>query len=141
MCDDAAMPLDLPVTVWTDDIRRGFDESEGTRAWVPHMDVLEGPNRLEIRVDVAGVPVDALRLTVQAGTLVVAGEKPHQCRAGAVFHVAERGCGRFARTIPLRLAFDAAGIRATLDRGELRIVVPRMEERRGREIVIPIASS
>ena len=107
--------------------------------WVPPMDVVERPEGLEVIVDLAGVN-GAVRVTVKGGMLLIAGEKrqPHRCAAGAAFHVAERTFGAFARAIPLRLAFDAAAIKATLTRGELRIVVPRIEDRRGREIDIPI---
>jgi HSP20 family protein len=136
------MSLDLPATAWADEMRRALETRETTPAgWAPPMDVLEGDDRLEIRLDVAGVPRDAIRVSVRGGTLLIAGQKPHACRVGAAFHVAERACGRFARALPLALAFDASAIRATLTQGELRIVIPRIEERRGREIEIPVVSS
>jgi HSP20 family molecular chaperone IbpA len=77
---------------------------------------------------------------VQAGTLIVSGVKRPLacCGVGAAFHVAERTFGQFVRKVPLRRAFDASAIRATVHQGELRIVIPRMEERRGREIPIAI---
>ena len=107
-------------------------------AWVPPMDVVERPDGLEVILDLAGVDAN-VRVAVKAGNLVITGDKrPHRCASGAAFHVAERTFGPFSRTIPLRLAFDAATIKATLTRGELRIAVPRIEERRGREIDIPI---
>jgi HSP20 family protein len=111
-------------------------------AWTPPMDVVERPDLLEIRLDLPGVPLDAIRVSVRNGTLSISGDKPHVgCRQGAAFHVAERACGRFARTIPLRLAFDASRIRASFRQGELRIEVPRIDERRGREIQIPVVAS
>lgn len=110
-------------------------------AWTPPMDVIERPDLVEIRLDLPGVPMAAIRVTAKAGVLLISGDKPHACRGGAAFHVAERTCGRFARAVPLRLAFDAARIRATFRQGELRIEVPRIEERRGGEIVIPVVAS
>jgi HSP20 family protein len=113
-----------------------------TTGWTPPMDVVERPDCVEIRLDVPGVPLAALRVSVRAGTLVVSGDKPPAtCCSGAAFHVAERACGRFTRSIPLRLAFDASAIRASLRQGELRIEVPRIDERRGREIQIPVVAS
>jgi HSP20 family molecular chaperone IbpA len=109
-----------------------WDEEGGpTAGHVPPMDIVERPDDVEIRVDVA----------VAGRHLRIAGFKrpPCSCAPGsAAFHVAERTFGHFARTIALRRAFDASAIRATLAQGELRIVVPRLEERRGREIEIPI---
>jgi HSP20 family protein len=110
--------------------------------WTPPMDVIERPDGVEIRLDLPGVPLAAVRVSVRASALIVSGDKPPaSCCAGAAFHVAERACGRFIRTIPLRLAFDASAIRASLRQGELRIEVPRIEERRGREIQIPVVAS
>jgi HSP20 family protein len=131
MCDDGRlMPLQL-------DIR-----DTQAAAWTPPMDVVERPDLLEIRLDLPGVPLAAIRVTVRDGALVISGDKPHAaCCRGAAFHVAERTCGRFARAIPLRLAFDASRIRASFRQGELRIEVPRIEERRGREIEIPVVAS
>jgi len=106
--------------------------------WLPPTDVLERTDGLEIFMDLAGVG-DRLRVSVVDDILVVSGEKaPGPCNAGAAFHVAERTFGRFQRAIPLRIPFDAHAIRATFFQGELRIVVPRIEDRRNREIVIPI---
>jgi HSP20 family molecular chaperone IbpA len=74
--------------------------------------------------------------------LVVAGEKPAlSCstqRDQTRFHLAERGFGRFVRIVPLPGAFDPASAAATLDGGELRITLPRIVDRRGTTIAIPI---
>jgi HSP20 family molecular chaperone IbpA len=72
---------------------------------------------------------------------VIAGRKlPGTCvDQEAAFHLAERSFGRFARAVRLAGAFDAGNASATLQGGELRIVLPRIDERRGREIHILIA--
>jgi HSP20 family protein len=136
------MPLDFPLAVWTDEMTRMLDSRDTVPAgWAPPMDVIERPDRLDIQLDVPGVPLESIRVAVRAGSLVISGDKPSAaCCTGAAFHVAERACGRFSRAIPLRLAFDASQIQATLRQGELRIVVPRIEERRGREIQIPVVA-
>jgi HSP20 family protein len=138
------MPLPLDVQGWADELRRAFQEEDefvrrGSAAeWSPPTDVIEHPDGLEVLMDLSGVG-DRLRLAVADQSLVVSGEKcPGRCAAGAAFHIAERTFGRFRRIIPLRIAFDAAAIKATLIQGELRILIPRIEERRGREIVIPV---
>jgi HSP20 family protein len=137
------MPSPLDVHGWVDDLRRVFrDEDEAARHrstdWLPPTDVIERADGIEVIMDLAGVD-DRLRVSVVDCALVVSGEKSTgPCNAGAAFHVAERTFGKFQRAIPLRMAFDAGAIKATLFQGELRIVVPRIEDRRGREMVIPI---
>ena len=129
---------------WADELRQALREAgvplgREASGWVPPMDVIERPEGIEVILDLAGVR-GAVRVTVKGGVLVVAGEKrqPGKCAHGAAFHVAERTFGAFIRAVPLRMAFDAAGIKARLANGELRISVPRIEDRRGREIDIPI---
>jgi HSP20 family molecular chaperone IbpA len=52
----------------------------------------------------------------------------------------ERGFGRFARAVRLGRACDASRARAAFDRGELRISIPKIADRRGRARTIPITS-
>jgi len=75
--------------------------------------------------------------------LIVAGRKiPGQCQhVEAAFHLAERSFGRFARAVKLSGAFDAGKAEAALTAGELRITLPRFDERRGRKIRVPIRTA
>jgi HSP20 family protein len=138
------MPLPVDIPGWADELRRVGREGEGgvrprsSADWLPPTDVIERSDGLEILMDLSGVG-ERLRISVVDDILVVSGEKsPGPCNAGAAFHVAERTFGRFHRAIPLGLPFDAGQIRATYFQGELRIVIPRIEDRRSHEIVIPI---
>lgn len=128
------------------EIRRAFEELDrqmGSRSpgeYVPPVDVFDAADGLTIIVDLPGVPVSGLRALIKNGVVIVIGEKPSapcSCE-GAQFHIAERSFGRFARGVRLHGSFDGARARAFLTGGELRIVIPRLEERRGSEIIIPI---
>ena len=129
-----------------EDIRRLFqwlDESQGgpPAECVPAVDVFETSETVEILVDLPGVPADAIRVAWSRGVVVIAGQKaPAGCQAhtGAAFHLAERGFGRFTRIIRLAGALDAGRAHATLSGGELHIVFPRIDERRGGEITVPV---
>jgi HSP20 family protein len=113
----------------------------GTGECSPPMDVLETTAGVEIVVDLPGVSAESLRILFSQGTVIVAGRKlPGGCaHQEAAFHLAERSFGRFARAVRLAGAFDAGHGSATLEAGELRIVLPRIEERRGRDIQIRIS--
>jgi HSP20 family protein len=105
------------------------------------LDVIETAAGIEIVMDLAGVPAAAVQVVVARGTLVVMGRKdPPACahKREAAFHVAERTFGRFARGVRLNGAFDVGRAEATLRAGELRVTLPRIEERRGRERRIPV---
>ena len=108
--------------------------------FTPAMDVVETPAGIELLIEVPGIPESALTIGFSQGTLYVAGRKsPGTCaHAHATFHLAERSFGRFVRAIRLAGAFDAGNATATLSAGELRVKLPRIEERRGRDIRIAI---
>jgi HSP20 family protein len=124
---------------WDDDDPSGSHGGE----CVPAMDVIETAEGIEILMDLPGVSASGIRLFFSQGTVVIAGEKrPAACaHREAAFHLAERGFGRFARAVRLNGAFDAGRATATLTDGELRIVLPRIEERRGRDMRIEIRES
>lgn len=133
----------------SDDLRRLFDllddqarASSPPGECSPPADVLESPGAVEIIMDVPGVSADQLTIAFSRGTLLVSGvKKPLACSHGdAAFHLAERAFGRFTRAFRIAGAVDAGNARATLSAGELRIVVPRIADRRGREIRIAVES-
>lgn len=106
----------------------------------PPMDVLETAAGIEIVLDLPGIDAQAVAVSYCDGAVVVSGTKrPTRCHQGqAAFHLAERSFGRFTRAVKLGGAFDANKATANLAAGELRIVVPRIEERRGRPIPIRV---
>lgn len=130
-----------------DDLRRilelldaGSGEPGDAAECAPPCDVVETAGAVELVMDLPGVAPDQVRVVFAENTLLVAGRKlPAACQHGeAAFHLAERTFGRFARAVHLTGAFDAGAGRATLKAGELRIVLPRIDDRRGREIRIPV---
>lgn len=132
------------------DLRRLFDWLDGEQVTggsasecAPPMDVLETAETLEVVVDLPGVSADTLRIIYSSGVLVIAGQKiAKPCEhLQAAFHLAERSFGGFARIIRLTGAFDAGRARATLAGGELHVVLPRIEERRGQRIDIPVEAN
>jgi HSP20 family protein len=127
--------------------RRDFDafgspaETE-TVEYRPPVDVIETAGAIEMVTDLPGVPADAVEVTFTGNTLVVAGRKraPHCAHREAAFHLAERTFGRFVCVVRCDVAVDAGRARATLRAGELHVVLPRIEERRGHAIAIAVES-
>jgi HSP20 family protein len=134
----------------TDDVRRLFQDLDqqagGPSSAVagqcaPALDVLETDEAIEIVVDLPGVPRDALRVLLKGDVVVVAGEKiPLGPGGGGDYHLVERGSGRFARAVRVASPFDGAGSAASLVNGELRVVLPKIHERRGAARTITIGT-
>jgi HSP20 family protein len=108
---------------------------------MPVVDVFETDKAVEIVVDLPGVRADAVRILIKSSVVLIVGEKERpepSKRAPASFHLVERDFGRFARVIRVDGAIDAARARARMHQGELRVVLPRLQERRGAGILVPI---
>jgi len=143
-------PIGPEVSDLSDDVRRIFQEIErqggrpSTAAagqCTPPLDVLETDETVEIVVDLPGVDPSSMRVVLKGGLIVVAGEKLSAPPAGTGagdFHLVERGFGRFARAVRVSSAFDGARVTATMANGELRIVLPRIHDRRGQPRPVPI---
>jgi HSP20 family protein len=124
-----------------DDVRALFEELAETlrhehRAYSgecrPPLDVFETDRSVEIVVDLAGVPAEAVRILFRGGVVLIVGEKaPPPGEQAQAFHLVEREFGRFARAVRLSGAFDVGSARASLRDGELTIVLPKRDERRG----------
>ena len=99
----------------------------------PTLDVRETDEAVEVIVDIAGVPADSMRVLFRAGVLLVVGIKtPLPPDEHQSFHLVEREFGKFARGVRVNGAFDVARASATVEDGELLVVLPKLPERRGR---------
>jgi HSP20 family protein len=107
---------------------------------LPLFDVFETDRTIEIVLDVPGVNADGVRILIKSGIVLVAGEKerPEPSRGPASFHLVERDFGRFARAVRVHAAIDGSKVRARLKDGELRIMLPKIAERRGHEFLIHV---
>ena len=134
----------------TDDVRRLFDEIERglpprgrfTQGdCTPPLDVLETDEAIVIVIDLPGLSPSAVRVLFKAGIVMVAGQKSHpdtHQQGSTSFHLVERSFGRFVRAIRVTSAVDAGRAQARMCAGELRLVLPKIGERRGRPCSIAI---
>jgi HSP20 family protein len=120
-----------------------------TTAWAPALDISERKDAYLVTVELPGVEVDDLQITLEDGLLTIQGERHFAHDSSEQqFHRVERRYGAFRRSITLPAHVMADGIEATVDNGVLQIMVPKMEEATPKRIQvrpgradIPAASS
>ncbi len=134
------------------EVRRLFDDLSRRRPdrrhmvsgeCMPLLDVFETERTIEIVLDVPGLSAESVRIMIKSGIVLVVGEKERPeptMRMPASFHLVERDFGRFARAIRIHAAIDASNARARLKDGELRVILSKVAERRGRELIVSIES-
>jgi HSP20 family protein len=144
-----AVALPSEIGDFADEVRRVFHElgrvfggESLAGECAPPIDVFETDDALEIAADLPGVTADAIRIMSKGDTFLIVGENaPRRAARDSSFHLVERGYGRFARVVRVTRACDTSRARATLVEGELHISIPKIAERRGKTITIPIETA
>ena len=118
-----------------------FDRpSPGEGEWIPGVDVYECRGRLVIAAEVPGIAAESIKVTFRDRHLVISGERRERrpTATAASFHCMERPQGRFTRIILIDVAVDIREAEAAVKGGVLTVTIPRVKDRRGREIIIPV---
>ena len=127
-----------------DEINRLFEgirtpESRGLfdRAFSPAVDVVEHGDRFEVLCDVPGVELKDIETSIAGNVLTIKGERGDAGHAenGAVYRT-DRRSGKFQRTLQLPLPVNPAQVEAYLKDGVLKIVLPKQEELKPRQIAV-----
>lgn len=123
------------------DLDRLFDAPTGrSGAWLPRVDVFERDANLVVRAEVPGTDAESLDVTVEGGTLTIAGTRSFTSEnENGGFHRKEIFEGQFKRTVLLPEGVDAEAITATSKDGMLEIVIPKRPEVLPRKVSIQIS--
>lgn len=108
----------------------------------PSVDLCENETQVQIAVELPGVKSEDINLTVTAKDVTIAGTKNHSPKTKkALSHFCcERQYGKFQRRIGLRWAININETTAELIEGTLKITLPKLIDRRGKSVKIPIKS-
>jgi HSP20 family protein len=128
------------------DLRREFDRlfdevapygERSGRTFAPAFEADETENGVTLRIDVPGVPPEALSISVNGRMLSVEGERtlPERGDKGTL-HRNERAFGRFSRSVHLPDQYDVDAIEAKHENGILTIHIPKSAAAKPRAIKI-----
>jgi HSP20 family protein len=109
--------------------------------WSPPVDLSESPDMITIKVELPGVEREDIRVALAGNVLKISGNKREEpIAARPVCYIClERNSGQFTRTLNLDWAIDAQMATAELTDGLLTIRLPKLKDRRKREIIISIS--
>lgn len=106
-------------------------KSESPIGWManPPMNISEGDKRYMVTLEVPGMELDDIELSVADNTLQIKGEKSMAKEEKQNGYVSmERSFGSFYRSVPFTSHIDESRIRATLKNGVLNIEIPKSVE-------------
>jgi len=101
------------------------DRLRGDR-WLPDVDVFESTTGVVVRVELAGVRSEDVRVTVDAGTLRISGVRRVIDRTDVErLHQMEIATGPFERRVQIPVPIEREAVSANLADGFLTVVLPR----------------
>ncbi len=109
-------------------------------AWAPPVDLSETPDAILLRVELPGVASDQIKIGLCNTKLRIWGEKKRrQANRRIISYLcSERSYGKFNRVVPLRWTINVRGAEAQLKNGILSIRLPKLDDRRGSEFMVPV---
>ena len=114
----------------------------------PALNVGSSPDAVEIYAFAPGIDPKSIDVSVEKGLLAISGERqaqdgkaaPGQAAEERTAYANERFTGRFRRVVALSEDADPGRVEATYRNGVLKIVVPRRESSKPRQIQISSGS-
>jgi HSP20 family protein len=103
-----------------------FSERVRDDRWQPSLDVFETEKAVVVRVELAGVRSEDLRVSVEGKTLHVRGERrPPEGSEVERLHRMEIAFGPFERSVSIAIPFEPDQVSAHLEEGYLTVRLPK----------------
>jgi HSP20 family protein len=110
---------------------------DSTAVWAPALDIAERKDAYLVSVELPGVKLDDLKITLDDGLLTIQGERYFTDDASEQqLHRVERAYGAFRRSITLPAHVMADAVQASFEDGVLQILIPKAEEAKPKRIEV-----
>jgi HSP20 family protein len=107
----------------------------------PAVDIVEKENAFELTAELPGLDAKNIELSLSDDILTIKGEKTEEKEEKTKDrYVSERRYGSFRRSLQLPASVDPAKIEASYKNGVLSVKLPKSEEAKKKQTVIPITS-
>lgn len=105
----------------------------------PKMDVVDLKDKIEVKIELAGMSEKDFNLTCEDGVLTINGERKQEVEEqDKNYYLKEISSGAFSRSIQLPKNIDESKIEAVFKNGVLTVVIPKTEVKENQLKKIPI---
>ncbi|MGQ9510267.1 MAG: Hsp20/alpha crystallin family protein [Thermodesulfobacteriota bacterium] len=112
---------------------------EEVSEWFPSLDVSETDSEYIIKVEVPGIDPKDINISLMNNILTIKGEKKQEKEEKEEnYHLLERSYGSFTRSIRIPSQIQNDHINASYKNGVLKIILPKTEEAKKKEIKIKV---
>ncbi len=107
--------------------------------WFPSLDVAETKNDIVVKVELPGMDQKDINISLSDGHLIIKGEKKQEKEEKEEnYHFIERSYGTFTRSVQLPKEVKHDKISASYKNGVLKVVLPKSEEAKKKEVKVKI---
>ena len=116
-----------------------FTDEDGTRKFLPQMDVKETESDFEVSFDLPGISPEEVEIEVHEGQLTVSGSRNVDREQEQVtYHRLERQHGQFRRVLSLPADVSEEAIAARYNDGVLTVSIPKVEQAGPKKINVEV---
>jgi HSP20 family protein len=121
-------------------IQQHGDDDWFTQAqWAPLVDISEDDHEYLIKAELPGVEKDQVKITVENGVLLLAGERQSEHKEkNRKYHRVERSYGSFIRSFGLPDDADGTKVKAEFKDGVLKVHLPKDENAKPKRVEIKV---
>jgi HSP20 family protein len=113
------------------------DEPAATTTWSPAVDIFETEGEIVVKAELPGMDRKDITLNLERNVLTLKGERRFEKEAkDDNYHRIERSYGGFSRTFSIPATVDEEKIHAEYKEGVLKIVLPKKEQAKPKQIRI-----
>jgi HSP20 family protein len=105
--------------------------------WTPALDVYQDKDQFNVVAELPGLKKEDIELSLHDGVLTISGERKQE-KKGEEGYKNERFFGRFQRSVTLPSSVDGDKVRATYQDGILKVVLPKAEEAKPKQIEVSV---
>jgi HSP20 family protein len=131
-----------------EEVNRLFDEFFGKfpsrldvfeTGWTPSVDIIETKDDIVVEAELPGIRQEDINVSITDNVLTIKGEKKQEKEVKEEnYHRIERSYGAFQRSFTLPTAVQADKAKASFKDGVLKVVIPKAEEAKPKEIKIEV---
>jgi HSP20 family protein len=128
-----------------DELDRVFETSFGSffrplgsfNRWNPAVDVYQDKEQFTVYAELPGLKKEEIEISLNGDTLTIRGERKHEANGNQDFRTG-RYFGKFQRSLTLPVSVNSEKVNATYKDGILKVVLPKTEEAKPRQIPVSL---
>ena len=103
------------------------------------IDIAETENDIIVKAEITEIEPEDIKIKVLHDSLIISGKKKNEIHeSNNHYHKVETRVGSFSRTVRLPCDVDIENVRATYERGILKIRLPKRKQDRAHDVAIEI---